>query len=36
MITSEFALFDSKVINQNIRTNWYLLKKDNVNPSFIF
>jgi hypothetical protein len=30
------ALFDSKVINQNIRMNWYLLKKDNVNSSFIF
>jgi hypothetical protein len=30
------AQFDTKIINQNIRINWYLSKKDNVNPSFIF
>ena len=36
MVTSELSIFDSKVINQNIRTNWYLLIKDNVNSSFIF
>lgn len=35
-LQSEFNLFDQKVINQNIRINWYLSKKDNVNSSFIF
>lgn len=35
-VLEEFNLYDQKVINQNIRINWYLSKKDNVNSSFIF
>lgn len=35
-LLEEFNLYDQKVINQNIRINWYLSKKDNVNSPFIF
>ena len=35
-IESKFQQYDSEVLNQNIRINWYLSIKDNVSTSFIF